>query len=68
MSRHQRAWSVRLAWAMLPALAAGCVGSLPGAQQAPGVPQQATPAERRVTLTIDPQTGERVEERRTDDY
>lgn len=58
MSRLHRALTTRLAWALLPVLAAGCVGSLPGTQNAAPSSQQLYQLERQVTLQIDPTTGQ----------
>lgn len=54
MSRHHRAWRVRLTWALLPALAAGCVAGLPAATDAPPAANQSNQLARQVTLRIDP--------------
>src|SRR4051812_46096058 len=57
MSRLHRALKTRLAWALLPVLAAGCVSSMPGTHDGPPASQQQYQLERQVTLQIDPRTG-----------
>jgi hypothetical protein len=45
---------VRLTWALLPALAAGCVAGLPAATDAPPAANQSLQLARQVTLRVDP--------------